>query len=65
MRGSRLQNRRFGEAVELVKNHAIDLSGEVSHTFSYLDAQAAFDFADNHANEVRKIVLTFDTEESK
>ena len=65
VRGSRLQNRRFGEAVELVKNHAIDLSGEVSHTFSYLDAQAAFDFADNHANEVRKIVLTFDTEESK
>ncbi len=63
MRGSRLQNRRFGEAVELVKTHAIDLTGEVSHTFSYLDAQAAFDFADTHANEVRKIVLTFDANE--
>ena len=59
VRGSRLQNRRFQTVIDLVNDGKIDLNGSISHTFHYLDAQKAFDFADSKDPSIRKIVLTF------
>ena len=60
VRGSRLQNRRFQKVIDLVNEKKVDLSGSISHTYHFLDAQKAFDFNDTHDPSIRKIVLTFD-----
>lgn len=60
VRGSRLQNRKFGEAIELLKSGQIDLNGAVSHTFKLTDVQKAFDFIDSRDPSIRKIALTFE-----
>lgn len=60
VRGSRLQNKKFGEAIAYIKEHKLNLTGSVSHTFSMLKAQEAFDFVDSHDPSIRKIVLTFE-----
>lgn len=60
VRGSRLQNRKFGEAIALLRAGKIKLNGTVSHTFRLTDAQKAFDFADSRDPSIRKIALTFD-----
>lgn len=60
VRGSRLQNRRFGKVVELVADRKIDLSGSVSHTFPFTKAQEAFNFVDSRDPSIRKIALLFD-----
>ena len=60
VRGSRLQNRKFGEAIELLKAGQIDLNGAVSHTFKLTDAQKAFDFIDSRDPSIRKIALAFE-----
>ncbi len=59
VRGSRLQNRMFGKAIELIKEGKLDLKGAASHTFPLEKAQEAFDFSDSHDPSIRKIVLTF------
>lgn len=60
VRGSRLQNKMFGRAIELIRDGKLDLSGSISHTFPLIEAQKAFDFVDTHAPSIRKIVLTFE-----
>ena len=60
IRGSRLQNRKFQEAIDLVREGKLDLDHRISHTFHFLDAQKAFDFNDAGDPSIRKIVLTFD-----
>lgn len=60
VRGSRLQNKMFGKAIELIKAGKLDLSGSISHTYPLIKAQEAFDFIDSKDPSVRKIVLTFD-----
>ncbi len=60
VRGSRLQNKKFGEAIKLIEEGKLDLNGTVSHTFPLLKAQEAFDFVDSHDPSIRKIALTFD-----
>ena len=60
IRGSRLQNRKFQAAIDLIREGKIDLDHKISHTFHYLDAQKAFDFIDTRDPSIRKIVLTFD-----
>lgn len=60
VRGSRLQNKMFGKAIEMVNEGKLDLSGSVSHTFPLIKAQEAFDFVDSHDPSIRKIALTFD-----
>lgn len=59
VRGSRLQNKMFGKAIEMIKAGTLDLSGSISHTFPLEDAQKAFDFVDSHDPSIRKIVFTF------
>ena len=60
IRGSRLQNRKFGEVIKLVNEHKVNLQGAVSHTFPFLEAQKAFDFVDSRDSSIRKISLIFD-----
>lgn len=60
VRGSRLQNKKFQEAIDLINDKQLDLQNSVSHTFSFLDAQKAFDFIDSKDVSIRKVVLTFD-----
>lgn len=59
VRGSRLQNRKFQEVIDLVKDGKIDLKDSISHTYHFTDAQRAFDFVDSRDPSIRKIVLTF------
>ena len=60
IRGSRLQNKKFQSAIDLIREGKIDLDHKISHTFHFLEAQKAFDFNDTRDPSIRKIVLTFD-----
>ena len=60
VRGSRLQNRKFQQVIDLVKEGKIDLKGSVSHTFPITEAIEAFKFADSGDPSIRKIALLFD-----
>lgn len=60
VRGSRLQNRMFGKAIDMIKEGTLNLTGSISHTFPLTKAQEAFDFIDSKDSSIRKIVLTFD-----
>ena len=60
VRGSRLQNRKFQQVIDLVKEGKVDLKGSISHTYHFTDVQKAFDFADSKDSSIKKIVLTFE-----
>lgn len=60
VRGSRLQNKMFGKAIEMIKAGTLDLTDSISHTFPLVEAQKAFDFVDSRDPSIRKIVFTFD-----
>ena len=60
VRGSRLQNRKFQDVIDLINAGKIDLRGSISHTFPLTEAQKAFDFVDSHDPSIRKIAFTFD-----
>lgn len=60
IRGSRLQNKKFQQAIDMIREGKIDLDHRISHTFHFLEAQKAFDFNDTRDPSIRKIVLTFD-----
>ena len=60
VRGSRLQNKMFGKAIDMLREGKLDLTGSVSHAFPLIKAQEAFDFVDSKDPSIRKIVLTFD-----
>ena len=59
VRGSRLQNKKFQAAIDLIREGRLDLSGTVSHTFPLEKAQEAFDFMNSKDPSIRKVVLTF------
>lgn len=59
VRGSRLQNRKFQQVIDLVREGKVDLRGSISHTFPIEKAQEAFDFVDSRDPSIRKVVLTF------
>ena len=60
IRGSRLQNRKFQQAIDLVKAGKIDLDHRTSHYYPFREAQKAIDFADTRDPSIKKIVFTFD-----
>ena len=60
VRGSRLQNKMFGKAIDMIKEGTLNLTGSISHTFPLTKAQEAFDLIDSKDSSIRKIVLTFD-----
>ncbi len=59
VRGSRLQNRKFQEVIDMINDGKIDLRGSISHTWPMEKAQEAFDFVTSHDPSYRKGVLTF------
>ena len=59
VRGSRLQNRKFQDVIDLINAGKIDLRGSISHTFPLTEAQKAFDFVDSHDPSIRKVAFTF------
>lgn len=59
VRGSRLQNKKFQRAIELIREGKLDLTGAVSHTFPLERAKEAFEFIDTKDASIRKVVLTF------
>ncbi len=62
VRGSRLQNKKFQTAIDLINEGKLDLAGTISHTFPLEKAQEAFDFMDSKDKSIRKVVLTFEEE---
>ncbi len=60
VRGSRLQNRKFQQVIDLIAEGKVNIDHQISHTFKFTDAQAAFDFNDTRDPSIRKIVLTMD-----
>lgn len=60
VRGSRLQNRKFQEVIDLVNSGKIDLKDSVSHTFNFEQAVEAFKFAESGDPTIKKIALIFD-----
>jgi len=60
VRGSRLQNHKFQDVIDLINAGKVDLRGSISHTFPLTEAQKAFDFVDSHDPSIRKIAFTFD-----
>ena len=60
VRGSRLQNRKFQDVIDLINAGKVDLRGSISHTFPLTEAQKAFDFVDSRDPSIRKIAFTFD-----
>jgi len=59
IRGSRLQNKMFGDAIKLIREGKLNLHNSISHTFLFTEAQRAFDLIDSCDPSIRKIVLTF------
>ena len=59
VRGSRLQNKKFQAAIDLIREGRLELSGTGSHTFPLEKAQEAFDFMNSKDTSIRKVVLTF------
>lgn len=59
IRGSRLQNKKFGDAIKLIREGKLHLHNSISHTFSFTEAQRAFDLIDSRDPSIRKITLTF------
>lgn len=60
IRGSRLQNNKFREVIAAIEQGLLDISGLVSHTMPFTEAQAAFDLIESKDPAIKKIVLTFD-----
>ena len=61
VRGSRLQNRRFQDVIDLVRSGKVDLHQKISHTFPLEQAEEAFAFALSGDPSIRKIVLVNET----
>ncbi len=57
VRGSRLQNRKFQEVIDLVREGKVDLDHQISHSFPLAQAEEAFRFATSGDPTIRKIVL--------
>lgn len=59
VRGSRLQNKRFQEVLDLVEQDKLDLTKAISHTFDFLDIVDAFKFIDSRDPSIKKVVIVF------
>jgi L-gulonate 5-dehydrogenase len=60
VRGSRLQNNKFGEVIAAVKTGKIRLDGAVSHVVPFADALEAFKMIDAGDPGIRKVVFSFE-----
>ena len=60
IRGSRLNNKKFGEVIEWFEKKQVDPQGIVSHVLPYTEIAKGMDLFENSPEEVCKIVLKFD-----
>ena len=59
VKGSRLQTKQFPKVVKLLNEGKLRHEGLVTHTFSLDDIQEAFNFVENHPEQVRKAIIVF------
>jgi L-gulonate 5-dehydrogenase len=60
VRGSRLQNNKFGEVIAALGAGKLSLDGAVSHVIPFADAIEAFKMVDTGDPGIRKVVLSFE-----
>jgi L-gulonate 5-dehydrogenase len=60
VRGSRLQNNKFEEVINVYREGKIKVEGQVSHIFPFAEAVEAFQRIDSGAPEIRKVALSFE-----
>ena len=60
IKGSRLNNKKFGEVIEWFADKKVDPSGLVSHVLRYDEVAAGMDLFANNPADVCKIILKFD-----
>ena len=60
IKGSRLNNKKFGEVVRWFAAKKVDPSGLVSHVLPFTEVERGMDLFANHPEEVCKIILKFD-----
>lgn len=58
--GSRLNNYRFGQVIELFESGAVTPEKIKTHTFHFTEIEKAFDFIKNNQEDVCKVVVTFE-----
>ncbi|MDR4926230.1 zinc-binding alcohol dehydrogenase family protein [Peribacillus simplex] len=59
VKGSRLQTDQFPKVVKLLNEGKLRHEGLVTHTFSLDEIQEAFNFVENHPEQVRKAIIVF------
>jgi L-gulonate 5-dehydrogenase len=59
VKGSRLQTNQFPKVVKLLNEGKLRQEGLITHTFSLDDIQEAFNFVENHPEQVRKAIIVF------
>ncbi|MFF2857663.1 zinc-binding alcohol dehydrogenase family protein [Peribacillus sp. NPDC058002] len=59
VKGSRLQTDQFPKVVKLLNEGKLRHEGLVTHTFSLDNIQEAFNFVENHPEQVRKAIIVF------
>lgn len=60
IKGSRLNNKKFGQVVQWFANKKIDPKGLVSHVLHYTEIEKGMELFANHPEEVCKIILKFE-----
>lgn len=59
IKGSRLQTNQFPKVIKLLNEGNLRHEGLVTHTFSLDDVQEAFNFIEDHPEQVRKAIILF------
>ena len=59
IKGSRLNNKKFGEVIGWFADKKVDPSVLVSHVLPYTEVEQGMDLFANHPDDVCKIILTF------
>ena len=60
IKGSRLNNKKFGEVAEWFAQKRVEPAGIVSHVLPFTDIEKGMDLFANHPEEVCKIILKFE-----
>ncbi|MDF2037922.1 zinc-binding alcohol dehydrogenase family protein [Cytobacillus oceanisediminis] len=58
--GSRLQTNQFEKVVSLLNERKLQSNGFITHQFSISEVKEAFQYVENHPDQVRKAVIVFD-----
>ena len=60
IKGSRLNNKKFGEVVRWFAEKKVDPAGLVSHVLPFTEVERGMELFDKHPDEVCKIILKFE-----